>query len=239
MACRFPGAPNLDAFWRLIREGRSAVGEVPADRWDPDEFYDPTGETPGKMSVRWAALIDAPDRVRSAVLRHHAARSVADGPAAAAAAGSRLGSDGERRPARRSNGRHADRRVRRHRRHRLLEDRRAVRRLLPADRRPHGHRQRAVDRREPALVHFRLPRPERGGRHGLQQLVAGDPLRGREPAAGRIGRGAGRRREHDPHAGDDDRLLEGPDALARRKLPAVRRAARTATFAAKAAAWCS
>ena len=25
MACRFPGAPNLDAYWRLIRDGRSAV----------------------------------------------------------------------------------------------------------------------------------------------------------------------------------------------------------------------
>ncbi len=60
MACRFPGAPNLAAFWQLIRDRRSAVAEVPADRWDPDEFYDPTGETPGKMSVRWAALVDSP-----------------------------------------------------------------------------------------------------------------------------------------------------------------------------------
>lgn len=60
MACRFPGAPDLDAFWRLIRERRSAATEVPADRWDPDQFYDPSGETPGKMSVRWAALVDAP-----------------------------------------------------------------------------------------------------------------------------------------------------------------------------------
>lgn len=60
MACRFPGAPNLIEYWRLISEGRSAVAEVPADRWDPDQFYDPTGETPGKMSVRWAALIDNP-----------------------------------------------------------------------------------------------------------------------------------------------------------------------------------
>jgi hypothetical protein len=42
MACRFPGAPNLDEYWRLIREGRSAVSEVPADRWDPDLFYDTT-----------------------------------------------------------------------------------------------------------------------------------------------------------------------------------------------------
>src|SRR4051812_411957 len=63
MACRFPGAPNLQAYWRLIEEGRSGVREVPPDRWDADEFYDPSGETPGKMSVRWAAFIDGHDQI--------------------------------------------------------------------------------------------------------------------------------------------------------------------------------
>ena len=87
----------------------------------PTRSYDPTGETPGKMSVRWAALHRQSRPVRSAVLRHHAARGGADGSAAAAALGSGLGSDGERRPAGRGTGRHADRRVRRHRRHGLLE----------------------------------------------------------------------------------------------------------------------
>ncbi|WP_419897686.1 SDR family NAD(P)-dependent oxidoreductase [Roseomonas sp. USHLN139] len=31
---RFPGAPDLAAFWELLRDGRSALGPVPADRWD-------------------------------------------------------------------------------------------------------------------------------------------------------------------------------------------------------------
>jgi acyl transferase domain-containing protein/NADPH:quinone reductase-like Zn-dependent oxidoreductase/thioesterase domain-containing protein/nucleoside-diphosphate-sugar epimerase len=62
MACRFPGAPTLQDYWSLIRDGRSAVCEVPNDRWNVDEFYDPTGEMAGKMSVRWAALIDGPDQ---------------------------------------------------------------------------------------------------------------------------------------------------------------------------------
>src|SRR3954452_4567232 len=62
MACRFPGAPNLQAYWRLIEEGRSGVREVPPERWDADAFYDPSGETPGKMSVRWAAFIDRHDQ---------------------------------------------------------------------------------------------------------------------------------------------------------------------------------
>jgi acyl transferase domain-containing protein/thioesterase domain-containing protein/acyl carrier protein len=62
MACRFAGAPDLEAYWRLIHEGRSGVSEVPPDRWDADAFYDPTGETAGKMSVRWAAFIEGPDQ---------------------------------------------------------------------------------------------------------------------------------------------------------------------------------
>lgn len=36
--CRFPGgADDLDAYWRLLREGRDAVRPVPADRWDVDD----------------------------------------------------------------------------------------------------------------------------------------------------------------------------------------------------------
>jgi polyketide synthase 12 len=33
LACRFPGAPDPDAFWRLLVEGTDAVTELPADRW--------------------------------------------------------------------------------------------------------------------------------------------------------------------------------------------------------------
>ena len=62
MACRFPGAPDLRSYWQLITEQRCAACEVPPDRWNADAFFDPTGETPGKMSVRWAAFIDNPDQ---------------------------------------------------------------------------------------------------------------------------------------------------------------------------------
>ncbi|MCX4750481.1 acyltransferase domain-containing protein [Kitasatospora sp. NBC_01287] len=37
MACRFPGAEGVDAYWDLLREGRAApVGDVPPGRFDPD-----------------------------------------------------------------------------------------------------------------------------------------------------------------------------------------------------------
>ncbi|MGX1273636.1 acyl transferase domain-containing protein/acyl carrier protein [Streptomyces phaeoluteigriseus] len=35
MACMFPQAPDLPTFWANVVAGVDAVGEVPADRWDP------------------------------------------------------------------------------------------------------------------------------------------------------------------------------------------------------------
>ncbi|MFE2461688.1 aminotransferase class I/II-fold pyridoxal phosphate-dependent enzyme [Streptomyces sp. NPDC059402] len=32
IGCRFPGAPDADSYWRLLRDGRDAVGDAPADR---------------------------------------------------------------------------------------------------------------------------------------------------------------------------------------------------------------
>ena len=52
MACRWPEAPNNDAFWELISSKRTAVREVPPERWDVDEFYDENMDAPGKMATR-------------------------------------------------------------------------------------------------------------------------------------------------------------------------------------------
>ncbi|MCZ4510248.1 SDR family oxidoreductase [Streptomyces sp. ActVer] len=50
MACMFPGAPDLAAYWANILGGHDGVGEVPADRWDPAVHYseDADGVTPSK-----------------------------------------------------------------------------------------------------------------------------------------------------------------------------------------------
>lgn len=34
MACRFPGAENVEAFWQLLRDGVDAITEVPPGRWE-------------------------------------------------------------------------------------------------------------------------------------------------------------------------------------------------------------
>ena len=47
-ACRFPGAPDLDAYWRLLVEGRDAVTTVPADRFTQGAFLHPRRGEPGR-----------------------------------------------------------------------------------------------------------------------------------------------------------------------------------------------
>ncbi len=61
LGCRFPGAPDVHAYWRVIREGIDATSEIPASRWDIAEFFDPTGKSPGKMSTRWGGFLDDVD----------------------------------------------------------------------------------------------------------------------------------------------------------------------------------
>ncbi|MGV9567629.1 type I polyketide synthase, partial [Streptomyces sp. NPDC003480] len=58
MGCRFPGAEGPEAYWRLLAEGRDAITEVPADRWDVDAYYDPDPDAPGRMSTRHGGFLD-------------------------------------------------------------------------------------------------------------------------------------------------------------------------------------
>ena len=48
MGVRLPGADDLDAYWRLVVEGRSAIGELPPERLDRDLFFDPAKGVRGK-----------------------------------------------------------------------------------------------------------------------------------------------------------------------------------------------
>ena len=61
VACRFPGAPDPEAFWEVLSGGVDAIREVPDDRFDIDEFYDPDPETPGKTYCRFGGFLDGID----------------------------------------------------------------------------------------------------------------------------------------------------------------------------------
>jgi amino acid adenylation domain-containing protein/non-ribosomal peptide synthase protein (TIGR01720 family) len=62
MACRFPGgASDPEAFWRLLRSGADAVREVPAERWNAEEYFDPDPRSPGKTVGRTGGFLDSAD----------------------------------------------------------------------------------------------------------------------------------------------------------------------------------
>ncbi|MBI1357397.1 MAG: SDR family NAD(P)-dependent oxidoreductase [Acidobacteria bacterium] len=62
MGCRMPGGVSSpEQLWRLLVDGIDAIREVPADRWDIDQYYDPRPATPGKMSTRWGGFVEGID----------------------------------------------------------------------------------------------------------------------------------------------------------------------------------
>ncbi len=60
MAGRFPDAPDVEAFWRNILAGHSAVREI--DRFDMAPYYAAERGQPGKSYARWAATLEDHDR---------------------------------------------------------------------------------------------------------------------------------------------------------------------------------
>ncbi|MFE3583770.1 SDR family NAD(P)-dependent oxidoreductase [Streptomyces vinaceus] len=59
MACAYPGAPDLPAYWAQILSGRDAVTEVPAERWDPALYYDTDPARAGERTPsRWGGFLD-------------------------------------------------------------------------------------------------------------------------------------------------------------------------------------
>ncbi|HVQ97807.1 MAG TPA: beta-ketoacyl synthase N-terminal-like domain-containing protein [Mycobacterium sp.] len=57
--CRFPGgADGVEDFWDLLAESTDAITRFPADRWDPEPYYDPDPGAPGKAYVIDGGFVD-------------------------------------------------------------------------------------------------------------------------------------------------------------------------------------
>lgn len=62
IGCAFPGARGPEAFWQLLREGRSAIREIPPERFGVDHYHDPTPGVPGKIITRWGGFLEQIDQ---------------------------------------------------------------------------------------------------------------------------------------------------------------------------------
>ena len=61
MACRLPGGiDSPQKLWEALMRGDDLITEVPADRWDIEEYYDPQRGVPGRSISRWGAFLDEP-----------------------------------------------------------------------------------------------------------------------------------------------------------------------------------
>ncbi|KAL2866114.1 non-reducing polyketide synthase nscA [Aspergillus lucknowensis] len=61
MACRLPGGANdPELFWDLLEKGRDTHTTIPADRFDLNTHYDPTGKTENATQTPFGNFIDRP-----------------------------------------------------------------------------------------------------------------------------------------------------------------------------------
>jgi myxalamid-type polyketide synthase MxaE and MxaD len=59
IGCRFPGGVvDPVSFWRLLRDGRDVIGEIPPSRFDLKHYYDSRPATPGRVMTRWGGFLE-------------------------------------------------------------------------------------------------------------------------------------------------------------------------------------
>ena len=59
MACRLPGGiDSPERLWEALLRGDDLVTEIPPDRWDADDYYDPEPGVPGRSVCKWGAFLD-------------------------------------------------------------------------------------------------------------------------------------------------------------------------------------
>ena len=59
MACRLPGGiDSPEGLWEALLRGDDLITEIPPDRWDADEYYDPEPGVPGRSVSKWGSFLD-------------------------------------------------------------------------------------------------------------------------------------------------------------------------------------
>lgn len=58
ISCRFPGANGYEEFWNNLEAGVNSIQEIPADRWNIQDYYSADVLKAGKTNSKWCGAID-------------------------------------------------------------------------------------------------------------------------------------------------------------------------------------
>ncbi|AKQ65800.1 Malonyl CoA-acyl carrier protein transacylase [Myxococcus hansupus] len=58
---RYPGARNLEEYWRVLSEGRDCITEIPRERWDWERYFHPVAGTKGTAISKWGGFVEDAD----------------------------------------------------------------------------------------------------------------------------------------------------------------------------------
>ncbi|MFJ8148772.1 SDR family NAD(P)-dependent oxidoreductase [Streptomyces sp. NPDC096048] len=61
LAGRYPRAADVDRFWEVLRDGQDCVTEIPHERWDHRDYFEPRRGTTGRSYSKWGAFLDGVD----------------------------------------------------------------------------------------------------------------------------------------------------------------------------------
>ncbi|HML90062.1 MAG TPA: SDR family NAD(P)-dependent oxidoreductase [Methylomusa anaerophila] len=59
---RYPGAGNIEEFWRNLQDGNDCIVEIPKDRWDHSLYFDAEKNKPGKTYCKWGGFLEGVDQ---------------------------------------------------------------------------------------------------------------------------------------------------------------------------------
>ena len=58
IGCRLPGNVSTpEDCWRVLADGIDTITEIPSDRWNVREYYDPDPQASGKTNTRWGGFV--------------------------------------------------------------------------------------------------------------------------------------------------------------------------------------
>ncbi len=61
---RYPRSASLEDYWENLKQGRSLIEPIPADRWNGEELYDPdpSAASQGKIYCKWGGFLSDHDK---------------------------------------------------------------------------------------------------------------------------------------------------------------------------------